>query len=111
MERRRPTHDPDQDLEILKKRTRLDLSLNEVRIVVGCLEALAYQAEIDDEPYLDPDALALKARLESLYAMLLLTATKDKARGKKKRPPTSSRSVGRATTSFQLSAPSETIIS
>jgi hypothetical protein len=96
MERRRPTHGPDKDLEILKKRTRLELSLDEVRIIVGCLKAVTYQSEIDDEPYLDPDGLALKARLEALYAILLLRATKDKARGKKKRPATSSRFAGSA---------------
>jgi hypothetical protein len=93
---KRPKHGPDNDLEILKKRTRLDFSLMEVRIIVGCLKAVAYQAEIDDEPYLDPDALALKARLESLYARLLLRATKDKARGRGKRTPTSSRLVSPA---------------
>jgi hypothetical protein len=96
MERRRPTHDPDKALEILKKRTCLELSLNEVRIIVGCLKAVAYLAEIDDEPYLDPDALALKARLESVNAKLLLQATKDEARGKGKRPLTSSRFVSHA---------------
>ena len=61
----------EKKLEILKKRTRLDLSLNDVRIIVGCFNAVAYQAKIDDEPYLDPDALELKKRLESLYAKLL----------------------------------------
>jgi hypothetical protein len=58
-------------LEILKERTRLELSLNEIRIIVGCLNAVAYQATIDDEPYLDPDALDLKTRMESLYGTLL----------------------------------------
>lgn len=61
----------EKDLEILRKRTRLDLSLNEIRIIVGCLRAVAYQAEIDDEPYLDHDALELKTRLESLYTKLV----------------------------------------
>ncbi len=58
-------------LEILKKKTRLDLTLNELRIIVGCFRAVAYQAERDDEQYLDKDAVDLKARLESLYAKLL----------------------------------------
>jgi hypothetical protein len=96
MERHRPKHDPGKDLEILKKRTRLELSVNDVRIIVGCFRAVAYQSEIDDEPYLDPDGLALKSRLESLYAKLLLRATRDKARGRGKRPATSPRIVSPA---------------
>ena len=63
--------DAEKNLGILKKRTRLDLSFNDIRIIVGCFNAVAYQAEIDDEPYLDPDALELKTRLEALYAKLL----------------------------------------
>ena len=63
--------DAEQKLEVLKKKTQLGLTLNDIRIIVGCFRAVAYQARIDDEPYLDSDALALKARLESLYAKLL----------------------------------------
>jgi hypothetical protein len=59
--------DEGKKLEILKNRTSLDLSLNDVRIILGCFNAVAYQAEIDDEPYLDKDALELRARLQSLY--------------------------------------------
>jgi hypothetical protein len=66
-----PVLDAEKKLETLKKRTRIDLSLNDIRIIVGCFKAVAYQAEIDDEPYLDPDALELKSRLESLYEKLL----------------------------------------
>ncbi len=58
-------------LEILKNRTRLDLSLNDIRILLGCFNAVVYQAEVDDEQYLDADALELKHRLESLYEKLL----------------------------------------
>jgi hypothetical protein len=58
-------------LDILKKKTRLDLSLNDVRIILGCFRAVAYQAEVDGEQYLDPDALELKSRLETLYEKLL----------------------------------------
>lgn len=72
----------DKVLETLKTRTRLELSLDDIRIMVGCMKAVAYQSEIDDEPYLDSDALALKERLESLYRDLLLRAEKDKAGGK-----------------------------
>ncbi len=63
--------DSERKLETLKKRARLDLSINDIKIMVGCFNALAYQAEIDDEPYLDPGALELKKRLESLYEKLL----------------------------------------
>ena len=63
--------DLEKKLEILKKQTRLDLSLNDIRIIVGCFNAVAYQAEVDDEPYLDLDALELKTRLESLYTKIL----------------------------------------
>lgn len=61
----------EKKLEILKKKTSLDLTLNDIRIIVGCFRAVAYQAEIDDEPYLDPDAIELKSRLELLYDKLL----------------------------------------
>jgi len=61
----------EKKLGILKKKTRLDLNLNEIRIIVGCFRAVAYQSEIDNEPYLDPDAIELKSRLESLYEKLL----------------------------------------
>lgn len=63
--------DSAKKLHILKKKTYLDLNLNDIRIIVGCFRAVAYQAEVDGEPYLDPDALELKSRMESLYEKLL----------------------------------------
>jgi hypothetical protein len=63
--------DAEKKIEILKKKARLDLTLNDIRIILGCFRAVAYQEEIDDEPYLDGDAIALKDRLELLYAKLL----------------------------------------
>jgi hypothetical protein len=45
----------------------LDLSVNDLRIIVGCFNALAYWARRDDEPYLDPDGWKLKDRLDGLY--------------------------------------------
>jgi hypothetical protein len=51
----------------LKTSLSLDLSVNDLRIIVGCLNALAYWARRDDEPYLDPDGWNLKERLEGLY--------------------------------------------
>jgi hypothetical protein len=63
--------DAESKLEILKKRARLDLSVNDIRIILGCFRAVAYQSEIDDESYLDQDAVELKKKLESLYLKLL----------------------------------------
>jgi len=57
----------EKKLDILKTGKPLDLSLNDIRIIVGCFRAVAYQEELDGEQYLDADALALKARLESVY--------------------------------------------
>lgn len=51
----------------LSKPIGLDLSVNDLRIIVGCFNALAYCARCDDEPYLDPDGWKLKERLEGLY--------------------------------------------
>lgn len=59
------------DLEMLTRQIQLDLSLNDLRIIVGCLRGLAYQAEVDGEPYLDTDAVVLKQRLEHQYRELL----------------------------------------
>jgi|WetSurMetagenome_2_1015567.scaffolds.fasta_scaffold1456167_1 hypothetical protein len=61
----------EKKLEILEERTLLDVSLNDLRILAGCMSALAYQADVDGEPYLDPDALKLKERLAALYTKLL----------------------------------------
>lgn len=61
----------EQKLALLHKRLRLDLTVNELRIMVGCLKAVEYLMRIDDEPYLDADALELKQRLERRYADLL----------------------------------------
>lgn len=51
----------------LGKQLCLDLSLNDLRILVGCLRALEYWSREDDEPYLDSDGIRLKERLEGLY--------------------------------------------
>jgi len=51
----------------LGKPIGLDLSVNDLRILVGCLRALEYWSRADDEPYLDSDGLRLKQRLEGLY--------------------------------------------
>jgi len=51
----------------LGKPIGLDLSVNDLRILIGCLRALEYWSCADDEPYLDPDGIRLKERLEKLY--------------------------------------------
>jgi hypothetical protein len=63
--------DAGKKLEVLKKRTRLDLSVNDIRIILGCFRAVGYQEEIDHESYLDQDGLKLNKRLHSVYAALL----------------------------------------
>ena len=63
--------DAETKLEILKKKARLDLSINDIKIILGCFRAVAYQSEIDDELYLDQDGVELKKKLESLYLKLL----------------------------------------
>jgi hypothetical protein len=60
-----------QRLEVLKDPIQLDLRLNDLRIIVNCLRAVAYHAERDGEAYLDPDGLALKAKLEETYCKVI----------------------------------------
>jgi hypothetical protein len=62
--------DPGKRLDALKRRTTLDLNLNDIRIILGCFRAVAYQGERDGEQYLDADALELKSRLETEYEKL-----------------------------------------
>lgn len=54
-------------LRFLETRENLDLGLNDIRIILGCFRAVAYQAEVDNETYLDADSLDLKRRLEIIY--------------------------------------------
>ena len=54
-------------LELLDTRVQLDLSLDELRIILNCFRAVEYQMKIDDEPYLDADGFALKSRIENKY--------------------------------------------
>ena len=55
------------NFEALKLKASVELSLNDLRILVGCFNALEYQSELDGETYLDPDAKTLHEKLESLY--------------------------------------------
>ena len=61
-------------LDVLRALKSVELSLNELRVLVGCLKAIAYQSELDGEDYLDEEARALQARLESLYLQSLREA-------------------------------------
>jgi hypothetical protein len=63
--------EPEKKLEILHRTLLLDLRMNELRIMVGCFKAVSYLMEIDDEPYLDADALELQKKLEQKYSRLL----------------------------------------
>jgi hypothetical protein len=65
------TLDIEKGLKALDRRVKLNLSVNELRILVGCLRAIEYQMKADDEPYLDHEGLALEARLSSLYEKML----------------------------------------
>ena len=61
----------EKKLAILSRPLKLDLSINDLRIIVGCFRAVAYQMKVDDEPYLDCEGLALKATLSSMYEKIL----------------------------------------
>ena len=58
---------PDNMERILGRSMRLDLSVNDLRILVSCFNAVAYWAEVDEKAYLDSDGWKLKERLEGLY--------------------------------------------
>jgi hypothetical protein len=60
-----------QMLELLSDPVSLDLSLDDLRIIVGCFHAIEYQMEMDNEPYLDGVSLELKQRLETAYERTL----------------------------------------
>ena len=63
--------DIEKSFRALDRRVKLNLSVNELRILVGCLRAIEYQMKVDDEPYLDCEGLALMATLSSLYEKIL----------------------------------------
>ena len=60
-----------KQLELLHRHLKLNLSVNELRILVGSLRAVSYLMKMDDEPYLDADALELHEKLERKYSGLL----------------------------------------
>jgi hypothetical protein len=56
---------------ILALTTTLELSCNDVRILINALNALVYFGKVDNEDYIDSDGLELRARLQRLYSELL----------------------------------------
>ena len=57
----------ERKLDLLDTRVKLNISLNDLRLVVNCFKALEYQGKVDNENYLDGEALSLKQRLEGTY--------------------------------------------
>jgi hypothetical protein len=70
---RKPMHttDAEGDVTMLREPVQMDLNLNDLRMMVNCMKAVEYQGKIDDEPYLDDEALELKKRLEGTYERTL----------------------------------------
>ncbi len=61
----------ERKLRLLDGEVRLNLTLNDMRIMVTNFRALEYLTKLHDECYLDADGLSLKDRLEVLYFDLL----------------------------------------
>ena len=57
----------ERKLDLLDARVKLNISINDLRIVVNCFRALEYQMKVDNEAYLDSESLSLKQRLEGTY--------------------------------------------
>jgi len=51
----------------LRRPVEIDLSLNDLRIIVGCIGAVSYLSDIYDEQYLDAEGRKLMERLQGLY--------------------------------------------
>jgi hypothetical protein len=54
-------------LDLLDTRVKLNISMNDLRLVVNCFKALEYQGKVDNESYLGHEGLSLKERLEGTY--------------------------------------------
>ncbi len=57
----------ERKLDLLDARVKLNMSINDLRLVVNCFRALDYQGKVDSESYLDTETLSLKQRLEGTY--------------------------------------------
>lgn len=73
-----PTMHAERDVAILREPIQLDLSLNDLRMMVNCMKAIEYQMSIDDETYLDNDAKALKKKLEGTYERTIVELSNHK---------------------------------
>ncbi len=62
---------PDEIEQILATTTVADLTLNDLRILLGALNAMVYFGAAHGEDYIDSDGLELRARLEKKYSNLL----------------------------------------
>jgi hypothetical protein len=51
----------------LRQRIDINLSVDELRIIINCFRGIEYWSETDGESYLDKDGRTLKNRLEALY--------------------------------------------
>ena len=67
-----PTMLTERDIAILSEPIELDLSLNDLRMMVNCMKAVEYQMSIDDE------TRALKKRLEETYERTIVELTNHK---------------------------------
>jgi len=57
--------------QILDTTTVAELTINDLRILVGALNALEYFGAAQGEDYIDADGLELRARLEKRYTTLV----------------------------------------
>ena len=57
----------ERKLDLLDTRVKLNISINDLRMVVNCFKALEYQGKVDNEDYLNGEAYSLKQRLEGTY--------------------------------------------
>jgi hypothetical protein len=63
-------HQP-SGFNVLRKPAKVDLSVNDLRILVNCMKAIEFQSQADDEPYLDDEGVSLRRRLEKSYERIL----------------------------------------
>jgi hypothetical protein len=61
------SYETESRLDLLDTRLDMNLSLNDLRIMIGSFRALEYQMGLDDTSYLDADGVSLKRRLEQTY--------------------------------------------
>jgi hypothetical protein len=61
----------EQKLDLLDTRVKLNISLNDLRLIVNCFRAIEYQMKLDDERYLDEEGLSLAERLKATYGLAL----------------------------------------